>query len=102
MAEDPNLVIDDDYIEGIGASCSLYGDSIDDLFRQYIQVLDDVANKAVPSGEFHDAIVAFKSVVSQLRNQGKDGSKLNEIDNNINNICSGFISKIGEDSKPLY
>ncbi|WEV59025.1 hypothetical protein OZX67_00085 [Bifidobacterium sp. ESL0728] len=101
MAEDPNLVIDDSYVNKVGNSCNSEGGSVDSLFENYVDILQFVADEGVPAGQFHDAIVAFKNVVSSLYGNSQS-RRLQSIGKSFSTATDNFISQVKNDDKPLY
>ncbi|MDF7640026.1 hypothetical protein PT279_00190 [Bifidobacterium sp. ESL0784] len=101
MAEDPNLVIDDSYVYKVGNSCKSNGGSVDALFGNYLDILQLVADEGVPSGQFHDAILAFKNVASSLHGNSQS-PRLQSIGESFSTTIGNFIGQVKNDDQPLY
>ncbi|KFI45888.1 hypothetical protein GA0061078_1678 [Bifidobacterium bohemicum] len=98
--EDPNLVIVDNYVEGVGSGRKDYGLSLDDQMKQYLSIMDKVCSEAIPSGTIHDALVAFVTDIRTL--YGEKSGKLSSISNTLSDTCANFIAQVDEDDQFLY
>ena len=87
---DPNLIIDDDYITGVGHNCLVRGQDLDEIFEKYTTILDGISKDAVLAGAVSEALVAYISCASTLKGH------LDEISDNINNCCKSFINGINQ------
>lgn len=96
--DDPNLVIEDAYIQTVGARAKQYGAALDSAMNRYITILGKVAGDGLASGDQHDALEDFISTAKSLYAKGK----LKTISETLGSDCDNFVAQIDRDDQFLY
>ena len=60
------LIIDDEYCKAMGSYFKKQGEEIDELISEYLDVLQNVKNKAIVSGAVSDALLVYLVYVEKL------------------------------------
>lgn len=66
---DPNLIIDDEYVYGVGDDCVLRGERLENVVETYISILNEIKEEALIEGSVSEALQAFIECMNSLNNQ---------------------------------
>ncbi len=95
-SEDPKLVINDDFFNKIGGLCSSEGKRLEEVFDNYVDILQDIADEAVKGGDIHKSTVQFIAAARMLKGKAKS------ISATAKKICGGFVTQVDTDDQELY
>lgn len=95
-----NLIVEDDYITGVGSFLKKNYEKYDDYVNQYIEILGKIAEKGIVSGQTHDALVEFQNQVATQ--SGAKNSSAKSFGKKYNTFCTKFISDLDSADGDLY
>lgn len=90
------LIIDDHYCEIMGKYFVSRGVHLEDLIRDYIQILEYIKKNAIISGEVSDALQLYIDYSKKIQNKIKD------ISESIKRQTDTFLLKIDEADQYLF
>ena len=85
---DSQLVIVDEYIKKVGQLCMIRGETLENIIKEYLNILQNINTSAIVEGEVAEALKGYIECVQMLEN------KIFEISQEIKGICNGFIDNI--------
>lgn len=86
---DPNLVIDDQYVQrNVGGPVAYYLRCVDENYKKYIEILEKVNSLAVISGDTAEALQEFIVCAKEL------SGFLTEYGQQLRDTCDSYISEI--------
>ena len=93
---DPNLIIDDDYVTGVGSDSATRGGKLEGILDQYLTILNEIKAEAIVEGKIADALAAYIGCVSLLNDQ------LTEISTSVKTAAQGFIQEVNTADEYLF
>lgn len=93
---DPNLIIDDDYVTGVGSDSETRGNALEGILDQYLTILNEIKAEAIVEGKIADALAAYIGCVSLLNDQ------LTEISTSVKTAAQGFIQEVNTADEYLF
>ena len=93
---DPNLIIDDDYIQEVGRLSLKRAKELDEILASYIEVLREIESEAITSGKTAQAISAYVGCVSLLTDRLSTSSEM------IKKVASSFIIDVNVADEYLF
>lgn len=94
---DPNLIIDDDFVNGVANNCIKNSENLEEIYNAYIGLLRNIQTSALVSGEISVALAAFISN-AEIYLKGN----LDKISKQIDDICDRFIIDINNADSYLF
>lgn len=95
-----NLIVEDEYITGVGSFYEKQYEKYDDYMNQYIKILGEIAKEGIVSGQTHDALVEFQKQVATQ--SGAKNSSAKSFGKKYNTFCEEFISDLDKADGDLY
>lgn len=95
-----NLIVEDDYITGVGSFFQTNYKEYNECVEEYIEILSEIAEKGIVSGQTHDALVEFQRQVAT--GSGVSGSSATALGKKYNTYCTKFISDLDKADGDLY
>lgn len=95
-----NLVVEDDYITDTG---SYFGNNYklyNEYVKEYIDILKEITENGIVSGQTHDALVEFQQQVAT--SSGVQSSSAEALGKKYNTYCTEFISDLDKADGDLY
>lgn len=93
---DSNLVIDDDYVKEVGNTSYVRGKKFEEILHSYVEILKEIENEAITSGDMFNALVEFRECVALLND------RITKISSNIDTLTEGFIIDVNEADDYLF
>lgn len=93
---DENLIIDDDYIRGIGDICARRGNELEEILSSYLEILSEIKSEALAEGAISSALEAFNECASAINGQ------IEKISSQIQDVCDAFIVEINDADSYLF
>ena len=93
---DPNLIIDDDYVYGIGTAGRSRAFKLEKILDEYLTILKEIKSEALVDGEIAQALDAFIECVGLLNNQ------LTTVSESLDTACVGFIQEVNDADQFLF
>ena len=85
---DPNLVIDDQYVQrNVGGPVAYYLRCVDENYKKYIEILEKVNSLAVISGDTAEALKEFIVCAKEL------SGFLTDYGQQLRDTCDSYISE---------
>lgn len=94
---DPNLIIDDDFVNGVANNCIRNSENLEGIYHTYISLLRNIQTSALVSGEISVALAVFISK-AEIYLKGN----LDKISDQINDICDRFLIDINNADSYLF
>lgn len=95
-----NLIVEDDYITGVGSFFQTNYKEYNEYVEEYIEILGEIAEKGIVSGQTHDALVEFQRQVAT--GSGVSGSSATALGKKYNTYCTKFTSDLDKADGDLY
>lgn len=93
---DHTLVIDDEYIMGVGSHCKNRGRALEEILVEYISILEEIRSEAILGGEIATALGDYIGCV-KLRKE-----RITAISNNVKTVTNNFVADIDEADAYLF
>jgi len=93
---DHSLVIDDEYVVGVGGHCKTRGRELEDILIEYIAILEEIRTEAILEGEIANALTDYIACVKLLRD------RITAISNNIQTVTNNFVTDVDEADSYLF
>ena len=93
---DPNLIIDDDYVDDVGRDSTTRGNKLEGILDNFLTILNEMKAEAIVEGKIADALAAYISCVSLLNDQ------LTEISLSVERADRGFIQDVNTADEYLF
>lgn len=90
------LIIDDDYVEGMAEFLDTRATELQEGINQYIQILDNIRADAIKHGTTADALDTFISYAKNL------SEVVEELGSSANKTCNAFLTDIDESDEFLF
>ena len=90
------LIIDDDYCKAMGEYCQTQGKELDKIIKDYINILQNLKDKAITSGEGSNALNTYISHVRKLE------GVLGGLSSPIKGEIIQFLSRVDGEDKYLF
>ncbi len=90
------LIIDDDYCNAMGEYFVKQGEEIDKLIMDYINILNEVKDKAIISGDVNKALSTYISYVKKLNRQ------IGQLSNSIKTQIDNFLVRVDKEDEYLF
>lgn len=93
---DANLIIDDDYVTSVGTKAYQKAVKLEQIFEDYILILEEIKSEALVSGEISEALETYIECVRSLKGQ------LKKVSESLKTICQSFLIDINEADDYLF
>ena len=90
------LIIDDEYCKAMGSYFKKQGEEIDELISEYLDVLQNVKNKAIVSGAVSDALLVYLVYVEKLTKH------FGTISSSANSQIIKFLKRVDSEDQYLF
>ena len=95
-----NLIVEDDYITDVGGFFQTNYKKYNEYVKEYIEILGEITENGIVSGQTHDALVEFQRQVAT--GSGVSSSSAEALGKKYNTYCTKFISDLGKADGDLY
>lgn len=93
---DPNLIIDDDYVYGVGSNCESRGKKLEEILDSYRTILNEIKDEALLEGGVSEALESFIECVTLLNDQ------LTTLSQKVDDTGMSFIQDINTADNYLF
>lgn len=93
---DPNLIIDDDYVYGVGDDCVRRGEKIEEIIQSYISILNEINKEALIEGSISAALEVFIECVEPIKKQ------LSTLSKRVDDTGMSFIQDVNTADEYLF
>lgn len=93
---DPNLIIDDNYVDNVGRNCAFRGYKMEGFLDSYLTILNEIKDAALVEGKTAQALEVFAECVAMLNDQ------LTTLSKSVQRTGSAFIQEINTADEYLF
>lgn len=93
---DPNLIIDDDYVDTVGWRCRKRGQELEELYASFIDLLTSIRDEAILDGALADALDDY------IKSAGAVKDSLSKVSELIEDAADSFIGQVNLADQYLF
>ena len=93
---DEKLIISDEYVSAVGSNCDQRGELWGDMLEQYIEILDEIRNEAIVSGDIALALSQFIGCAKMLQGE------IEKVSSSMKRVCNCMLERIDEADQYLF
>lgn len=93
---DPNLIIDDGYVNSVGFDSVTRGEKLEAILDNYLAILREMKAEAIVRGKIANSLAAYIECVALLND------KVTEISKSVKTAAQGFIQEVNTADDYLF